>query len=213
VELRNNATGALRTTTASDNGVFNFTEVQPGNYTVSVQAAGFKRAVANDIVVEVSKISSVSIALEVGQATESVTVTGVQDIVNTISPTLTNVINPKQVVDLPIGARSPLDLAALQAGIAVVGSDIRGSSVAGLRQTATNMTQDGINSMDNFVKTSSFFAINSPSLNSTSEFSITTGTVGPEAGRGAVQVNFITKGGTNGFHGALFYLHRNDAFN
>ena len=100
--------------------------------------------------------------------------------------------------------RNPVDLAGLQAGIAVVGTDVRGASVSGLRQTSVNLTQDGINAMDNFVKTSSFFAITTPSLNSTSEFSITTSTVGSDSGRGAAQVNLVTKGGSNDFHGGAF---------
>ena len=211
VTLSNAATGTSVKTTTGDNGVFNFTAVDPGTYTVTVENAGFKKAVANNIVVNVSAPAQVTIALEAGQVTETVTVTGAQDVINTSSPSLTSVINTRQVTDLPISARNPLDLAALQAGIAVVGNDTRGASVGGLRQTATNTTQDGINNMDNFVKTSSFFALNSPSLNSVSEFSITTGTVGPDAGRGAAQVNLVTKGGSNEFHGGIFYLHRNDA--
>ncbi len=127
-----------------------------------------------------------------------------QDVINTTSPSVTNVINTRQVVDLPLGGRNPVDLAGLQAGIAVVGNDVRGASVSGLRQTAVNLTQDGINAMDNFVKTSSFFALTTPSLNSTSEFSITTGTVGSDSGRGAAQVNLVTKGGSNDFHGGAF---------
>jgi hypothetical protein len=58
--------------------------------------------------------------------------------------------------------------------------------------------------MDNFVKTSSFFAITTPSLNSTSEFSITTSTAGADSGRGVAQVNLVTKGGTNEYHGGAF---------
>src|SRR5688500_63124 len=65
--------------------------------------------------------------------------------------------------------------------------------------------------MDNFVKTSSLFAISTPSLNSTAEFSITTGVVGSEAGRGVGQVTLVTKGGTNDISGGLFYMNRNDA--
>ena len=144
-------------------------------------------------------------------AGETVTVTAAQEVINTASPSLTNVISTRQVVDLPLPTRNPLDLAGLQAGIAVVGTDVRGSSIAGLRQTATNVTQDGINAMDNFVKTSSLFAISTPSLNSTAEFSITTGTVGSESGRGVGQVTLVTKSGTNEFHGGLFYMNRNDA--
>ncbi|HYJ88687.1 MAG TPA: carboxypeptidase-like regulatory domain-containing protein, partial [Pyrinomonadaceae bacterium] len=204
VTVTNNATGAERSAETNSNGTFDFQALQPGTYTASVEAAGFKRGVVRDIVVSISSSAQVSIPLEVGLANETVTVTAAQDVVNTTSPSVTNVINTRQVVDLPLGGRNPVDLAGLQAGIAVVGTDVRGASVSGLRQTAVNLTQDGINAMDNFVKTSSFFAITTPSLNSTSEFSITTGTVGSDSGRGAAQVNLVTKGGSNDFHGGAF---------
>ena len=211
VTLISNVAGAERSAVTDSNGAFDFQALLPGTYTVSVEAAGFKKAIAREIVISVSLASQVNIALEIGLAGESVTVTANQEVINTASPSLTNVINTRQVVDLPLGDRNPLALAGLQAGIAVDGTNVRGSSIAGLRQTATNVTQDGINAMDNFVKTSSLFAISTPSLNSTAEFSITTGTVGSEQGRGVGQVTLVTKSGTNEFHGGWFYMNRNDA--
>jgi len=204
VSVLNTATGAERSVESSSAGTFDFQALQPGTYTISVEARGFRKAVVREVVISVASTAQVTIPLEIGQPNETVTVTATQDIVNTTSPTLTNVINTRQVVDLPLGGRNPVDLAGLQAGIAVVGTDVRGSSVSGLRQTAVNLTQDGINAMDNFVKTSSMFALTTPSLNSTAEFSITTGTVGSDAGRGAAQVNLVTKGGSNDFHGGAF---------
>jgi len=213
VTITNNATGASRRGTTGDNGVATLAEVEPGTYTVTIENAGFKKSVAPHVVVDVATPASLPITLEAGQVSESVTVTGAQDVINTSSPSITNVISTRQIVDLPLPDRNPLNLAALQAGIAVVGGDVRGASVDGLRQTATNVTQDGINAMDNFVKTSSFFAINTPTLNATSEFSITTGTTSSEAGRGVVQVNMVTKGGSNEFHGGGFLQLINDAYN
>lgn len=204
VAVVNSATGAERSAESTGTGTFDFQALQPGTYTISVEAKGFRRAVVRELVVSVGSNAQVTIPLEVGQASETVTVTATQDVINTSNPSLTNVINTRQVVDLPLGGRNPVDLAGLQAGIAVVGTDVRGSSVSGLRQTAVNLTQDGINAMDNFVKTSSMFALTTPSLNSTAEFSITTGTVGSDAGRGAAQVNLVTKGGSNDFHGGAF---------
>src|SRR5690606_10178954 len=213
VTITNMETGASRTATTSSQGTFNVEALAPGSYMVAVEGSGFKRSVARDIAVSVNVNAQVNISMEVGLEGEEVTVVAAQETINTTSPTLTNVINTQQVTDLPLPTRNPLDLAALQAGIAVVGNDTRGASVAGLRQSATYVTQDGINVMDNFVKTSSFFAISAPSLNSTAEFSITTGTVGPDSGRGAAQVNMVTKSGTNSFNGGLFWMHRNDALN
>jgi hypothetical protein len=211
VTLQSNVAGAERNAVTDSNGAFDFQALLPGTYMVSVEATGFKKAVAREIVVSVSLTTQVNVELEVGLAGEVVTVTATQEVLNTASPSLTNVINTRQVVDLPLPTRNPLELAGLQAGIAVVGDNVRGSSISGLRQTATNVTQDGINAMDNFVKTSSLFAISTPSLNSTAEFSITTGTVGSDQGRGVGQVTLVTKSGTNEFHGGGFYMNRNDA--
>lgn len=212
VTLINSETRVELKSTSNDQGEFVFPQVTPGRYSLGVEATNFKKALATDLVVEVGVTSRTTVVLEVGSVTEQVTITATQDIVNSSSPTLTSVINTRQVQDLPLPTRNPLDLAGLQPGVAVTGTDNRGSSISGLRQTSVHLTQDGINAMDNFVKTSSLFAITAPSLNSTSEFSITTGTNDSGSGRGVGQVRLVTRGGTNDFHGDVFYLNRNDYF-
>jgi hypothetical protein len=212
VTLTNSETRIETRTTSNDQGDFVFPQVPPGRYLLGVEATNFKKALATDLIIEVGKNSRTTVVLEVGSVTEQVTITATQDIVNSSSPTLTSVINTRQVQDLPLPTRNPLDLAGLQPGVAVTGDNTRGSSISGLRQTSVHLTQDGINAMDNFVKTSSLFAISAPSLNSTSEFSITTGTNDSGSGRGVGQVRLITRGGTNDFHGDVFYLNRNDYF-
>ena len=212
VTLINSETRVETRSTSNDQGEFVFPSVPPGRYSLGVEATNFKKALATDLVIEVGVTSRTTVVLEVGSVTEQVTITATQDIVNSSSPTLTSVINTRQVQDLPLPTRNPLDLAGLQPGVAVTGDNTRGASISGLRQTAVHLTQDGINAMDNFVKTSSLFALTAPSLNSTSEFSITTGTNDSGSGRGVGQVRLVTKGGTNDFHGDAFYLNRNDYF-
>lgn len=200
--------------TADVQGAFVFPSLPLGQYTVTVEAQGFKRTQAQNIVLEVDTPAKVNLTLEVGAVSEAVVVTSdVQEVINTTNTTLTSVISTRQVVDLPLPTRNPLDLARLQAGIAVTGDDTRNASVGGLRGSATNVTQDGINAMDNFVKTSSFFAISAPSLNSTSEFSVSVGTIGADSGRGVAQVKMVTKAGSNDLHGNVFWQHRNDFLN
>jgi hypothetical protein len=214
VTLKSIATGEEFRATTGSQGAFTFTSLLPGKYSGSVEATGFKRAELTEITIEVNNAAKVDVALEIGAVTEQVTVTAeAQEVINTTSPVLNKTINSKQVQDLPLLSRNPLDLARLQAGLAVTGTDVRNASVQGLRGNATNVTQDGINAMDNFVKGSSFFAISAPSLNATSEFSITVGTVGSDAGRGVAQVQLVTPSGSNEFHGGVFYQHRNDALN
>ncbi len=208
------ATGEEFRSATDAQGAFVFPSLPLGQFTVTIEASGFKRSEVQRVMIEVATPAKLSVALEVGAVSEAVVVTSEsQEVVNTTSPTLTNVINTRQVRDLPLPTRNPLDLARLQAGIAVTGDDTRNASVGGLRGSGTNVTQDGINAMDNFVKTSSFFAISAPSLNSTGEFSVSVGTIGSEAGRGVAQVTMVTKSGTNEFHGGVFWQHRNDALN
>lgn len=208
------ATGEDFESATDAQGVFVFPSLPPGQYTVSIEAPGFKRTEVQDVKLEIGTPAKVSVALEVGQVSEAVMVTGdAQAVVNTTSATLTNVISTRQVQDLPLLTRNPIDLARLQAGVAVTGTDTRNASVGGIRGTGTYITQDGINAMDNFVKTSSFFALSAPSLDSIAEFSLTVGTVGSDGGRGVAQVTMVTKSGSNDFHGRLFYQHRNDALN
>jgi hypothetical protein len=214
VILKNIATGEENRASTNSQGSFTFPSLEPGKYSATVEATGFKRTEITEITVELSQPAKVDVTLEVGAVSEQVTVTAeAQEVINTTSPVLTKTINAKQVADLPLLSRNPLDLARLQAGLAVQGTDVRNAAVQGLRGNATNVTQDGINAMDNFVKGSSFFALSSPSLNATSEFSITVGTVGSDAGRGVAQVRLVTPSGSNGFHGGVFYQHRNDALN
>jgi hypothetical protein len=214
VTAKHVATNEEFQTSTDAQGAFIFPSMPLGKFSVKIEAAGFKRVEAQGVTLEVGVPAKLNLVMEIGQVSEAVVVSAeVQEVINTTNPTLTNVINTRQVKDLPLLTRDPLGLARLQAGISVAGDDTRNASVGGLRGSATNVTQDGINAMDNFVKTSSFFAISAPSLDSTSEFSVTVGTVGPDAGRGVAQVRMVTKSGTNAYHGRLFYQHRNDALN
>jgi hypothetical protein len=165
------------------------------------------------VAVDVAAEARLKVKLQLGEIAETVTVTGpdVQENVNTTSASLTNVIDPRQVRDLPIQATDPTDLAGLQPGVAIRGNDTRTAAVSGLQGIGTHLSQDGINAMDNYIKTDSFFVRTSPSLNSTRELSITTGTLGSESGRGVGQLRLVTTGGTSQFHGNAWYLMRNSA--
>ena len=210
----NTATGQEFQAKTDSHGAFVMPSLPLGKYSARTEIQGFKRSTIQEIMVEVGRPAKIVVSLEVGQLTEEVTVTAqAQETINSVSPVLSNTINTRQVQDLPLLSRNPLDLARLQAGIQVNGTDIRNASVGGLRGTATTVTHDGINAMDNFVKTSSFFAISAPSLNATSEFSVTVGTVGSDAGRGVAQVRLVTPSGANEFHGNAFWQHRNDNLN
>ena len=116
VKITNKATGEEKSTTTTDSGEFTFTQLAPGQYSIVVEAANFKKALAPNISVEVGKPARVTIALEVGSVAETVTVSAAQEIINTLTPALTTVISTRQVQDLPLPTRNPLDLAGLPFG-------------------------------------------------------------------------------------------------
>ncbi len=211
VTIRNTQTGEEFTAVSDSVGVYKFPSIPLGTYNLTAQPAGFKKYEMQGIVIQVAEPATANVKLQVGGANEQIVVTTEgQQTINTSTATLTNVISTRMVQDLPLPTRNPVDLARLQIGIAVTGDNTRTASVGGLRGSATNVTQDGVNAMDNFVKTDSFFALSAPSLASTQEFSVTVGTVGSDMGRGVAQVRMVTKSGTNELHGSVFYQHRND---
>ena len=211
VTLKNPANGEEVKTISNAEGEFVFPSLAIGNYALTVEAKGFKRTVIQSVIIEVATPARVPVALAVGEISDVITVSNVQELVNTTAPTLNNIVERRQIMDLPLGSRNPIELVRLQAG--VIGSGATAANAAGLRGATTNITRDGINVMDNFAKQSNFNALTSPTVEATGEFSVSVGTISSDAGRGVGQVRIVTPSGTNQFHGGLFWYHRNTVLN
>jgi len=213
VTLTNETTGQLiQTTTSNNEGVFLFPQLTPSSYTVRIEMAGFKSVAYNEVKVDPGQEYSLVASLEVGQAGEVVQVTAGADLVNTSNPEINNTVIRRQIVDLPLNGRNPIELIRLQAG--VVGLPTRtNTTINGGRPTWTQLTQDGINIQDNFIRTNSLdFVPNRPTTDTIAEFTITTNTQGADSAGGASQVKLVTPAGTNQFHGSLYEFNRNSAF-
>jgi carboxypeptidase family protein len=213
VTLTDTATNRQVTTTTNDDGFYVFPELRAGTYNLRAEGAGFKKTEVLSVQVNVDQTATVNIEMEVGGTTETVTVTAseAQALIHTENAALGTTVLQRQIQDLPLNGRNPLTLAGLQAGVTSSGGN-RTASVNGLRGTFTNLTWDGININDNFVRTDSFFGISAPSVVSVSEFTLTTQNNGPSDGLGVAQVKLITPRGGREFHGSLFEFHRNDVF-
>ncbi|HZS03447.1 MAG TPA: TonB-dependent receptor [Blastocatellia bacterium] len=212
VVLRDTATRREITVVTNHEGQFVFANVTAGNYEITAEKASFRKADLRDITVNVGVPATVNIELQPGTIAEIVTTTATdsQAVVNTENAELQTTVLSRQINDLPLNGRNPLDLANLQAGVNQSG-DNREASVNGLRGTFTNLTWDGININDNFIRTDTFFGVAAPSVVSVSEFTLTTQNGGPTDGLGVAQVKLITPRGSTQFHGSLFEFHRNDA--
>ena len=230
VNLVNPTNNTSRTTTTSDIGAYSFDFVAPGDYRVEVEAKGFKKAVVTNVHALVSQSTPADVKLEVGNVTESVTVSAnaAEQLINRDDATLGNTFVPKQITELPTNARSIPGLLTLQP------ATTRDGSVAGARSDQANVTLDGVDineSQNNSVGANvqdDPIASNLPSNNTVlrlnaeaiQEFRVTTTNPNANQGHsGGAQISLVTRGGTNDFHGSAFELYRskglaaNDFFN
>lgn len=199
--------------TTNEQGYFAITDVRAGGYRVTAERDGFKKAEVAEIQVNVGSPATVNLELQAGQIAEVITTTATeaQAVVNTENGELSTTVQSRQINDLPLNGRNPLQLANLQAGVNQAGIS-REASVNGLRGTFTNLTWDGININDNFIRTDSFFGTAAPSVVSVAEFTLTTQNGNAGDGLGVAQVKLATPRGSTQFHGNLFEFHRNDVF-
>ncbi len=210
ITVKNNATSQEFTATTTDNGTFNVPALTSGNYTVTIAASGFKTTVVPDVKVDVGAPSSVNVQLEVGAPTETVQVVDVAgELINTQSATVGTTITGRQIIDQPQASRDALDLVTLLPGVQTTGRP-RTSTVNGLPKGALNITLDGVDVQDNLISSNDgFFTFVRPRIDAVGEVSVSTAAPGAEsAGDGAVQIKFVTRGGTNELAGSLYWYHR-----
>ncbi len=207
IVVKDNLTGRETTITTSGDGSFNVPQLEFGTYTVTVTANGFKTYSANDLKIDAGREYTLNPTLEVGEIQETVTVSAGADIINASNGELSNTVSPRQVIDLPINGRNPLALVSLQPGANATSNGINGQ-----RSTAINVTRDGVNVQDNFIRSGNFVS-DQPTVDDTGEFTVTTQNAGAElGGGGSSQIQLVTPRGGSEFHGAGFIFNRNSAF-
>jgi hypothetical protein len=215
VTLTDAATKLSVNTTTNSEGFYLFNNVRSGYYAVAAEATGFKKSEIRDVKVDVGAPATVNVHLEAGQIAEVITTTASdsQAVVNTENAQLTATVFAKQINDLPLNGRNPVQLASLQAGVASAGA-MRNSTINGMRGSFNNITWDGINIQENYLRgnaSSGLFAQAAPSVVGVAEFTIVTQNAGAADGTGAAQVKLVTPRGSTNFHGQIFEFHRNDA--
>lgn len=214
VVARDTKTGKELTATTKEDGAFLFSQLEFGTYTVTVTSTGFKTFVANEVKIDVGRDYTLNPSMEIGSLEENVTVTAGADVVTATSAQVSNTVSPQQILSLPLVTRNPLALTALQAGVApTAASPFQNTSINGLRTSLTNITRDGINIQDAFIRANATdFAPGRPSVDDTGEFTISTSNQESDQGYGGAQIRLVTPRGTKDFHGALFAYNRNSDF-
>jgi hypothetical protein len=208
VTLTNPATGSMQSTVTNESGAYTFPQLAFGTYRVSISLQGFKTQTFDDVIINVGREYTLPAQLSIGNVEEAIVVVAGTSLLTT-TPEVSTTVFQKQVLDIPLGGRDVTNLIKLQAGVQGI-INRTNTQINGGRPTWTQVTQDGINIQDNFIRTNSLdFLPNRPTSDNTAEFSITTSVAGAEAAGGATAVRMVTPSGTNAFRGSIYEFNRN----
>ena len=236
VTLTNRETGVSREGTSDADGVYRFPNLAPGHYSLSVEKTGFKKQVLDDVLVDAEQTQGVNVTLQIGQVTESVTVTGeLASLLDTETASGGGLIDDTEIQKLPSFGRDPFQLLQLAPG--AFGDGARGAGGNTLNLPGT--TIGGTNSSDGIFKTENGgqvtangartgennytidgvgmtsvswggTAVITPNEDSIKEMRVVTDNYDAEYGRyTGAQVQIISQNGTNQYHGSLYFkAHR-----
>lgn len=227
VTLTNTETSATQTAKADDSGNFTFPAQPRGAYKISVTQSGFASQ-SQDFVLQVSQVQTVNFKLTLGSETQTVEVTSAAPLVDTSTSTVGEVVEGRQVTELPLNGRNFTQLALLTPGVTRGGYGNAASGIGGqaetfrnassgggslssngLRPQANNYILDGIDNNEALVNTLEFFT----NIEGTQEFRVNTSTAPAEFGRaGGSIVQSSIKSGTNQIHGSAFWFARSSLF-
>ena len=220
VHLVNIGTGAERTTTTNDSGEWSIPNIPPANYRLRVEKQGFKTSQIPSLAVEIGKTANGSLTLAVGGTDETVEVTTLPPQLQTQEATVGQVIDQKQINDLPLNGRNVLQLATLAPGVSPAQQNQTGNpcaacgsrnlyiTVDGGRASSTNYVLDGT-----YVRSIRFNTLSLvPNTDTLQEFNLLRSTFSTEYGQGQAVVSMVTKSGTNSLHGSAYEFARNAIF-
>ena len=220
VNLRSLATGAVQTTTTNEAGTYRFTLLKPGRYEVSSAPSGFQKA-QRQLDVGVGELATADLTLQVGQATQTVEVTEEAPLIS-VQPSIQTAYSSAQVALLPSAGNDITNIAFTTPGVVVNVTGGYGNFTAnGLPATSNLFTINGENDMDPYFNINNSGATNlTLGQNEIQEAVVVTNPYAGQYGQlSGAQVTYVTKSGTNAFHGNAQYwwngryLNANDWFN
>lgn len=228
ITATNSATGGKNQTTSTSSGGYRFTALPIGVYTVTASAPGFSAATNTGVQVLVNTTSSLNITLATGAVTETVTVDASGARIETESSDIGGTVDARQIVELPLAItggvsamRSPENFVFLVPGTTGPGSgsgrrgDLNNNGVfrgkiAGGQSYGAEILLDGASVTRS--ENGSSFDETAPSVEALQEFKVTTSTPSPEFGRTTAGIeSFVTKAGTNAYHGTAYDIFKNEA--
>ncbi len=222
ITLTNERTKDERKATTNDEGRYLFSALTPGSYGIKVEARGFKTAEQSGIALETSSTRAYDIGMEVGQPSETVTVTATGDQIQTETGAKEHTITAKQIENLSIISRSALELLRILPGVvAPEGDQLESVSFGGGANANTSYNVNGLRGQNNNIQIDGSKMIDIGSNNGTiitanpdmvQEVTVQTSNYAAEHGVSGVNISATTKGGSNSFHGEVYDYIRNYRF-
>ncbi len=216
ITITNTDTTEARTVTTGDDGAFRAPGLPPGHYSVKVEKGGFKTVTQTGLSLDVAGQLVVNPTLEVGSASQEVTVTGEAPVVNTTTSSLGGLVNDQQIAELPLNGRNYTDLTLLQAGITQTTHSGLGDagiwySSNGASPRSNNYMIDGALMVTQNGTGPAGMTGNTLGVDGIKEYKVITSMFGAEYGllMGS-QMVIVSKGGTNNWHGSAFEYLRNN---
>ena len=216
VEVQRIETGATRYATSGASGRYTVPALSPGSYSISVSAEGFRPVSSEAIQLSLGGEAEASFVLQVGPASDAITVSGESSALETSQAAIGNVIPNRFIVSLPLNGRNFLHLSLLVPGAAPAAVGSPGSErgrfafqTNGARESANSFLYDGVYAIDPILNSFSF----APPVDAVREFRIQTSNSEAGLGRNSGgQIAVAIKQGSNEFHGTAYEFFRNDRF-
>jgi hypothetical protein len=199
-------------TKTTPEGLFALTGVRPETYDITVEAPAFAKYTMRGVTVDPARETALpAVKLAVAAVSQSVEVSGQAETVQTGNAEISATVTNEQVRRLPQLDRDPLVLVQTQAGVT---SSARADTVInGQRTSYANVTIDGINVQDNFIRDNALdYLPNMVLLDQVGEFTVSTSNTSAAMGGGSAQITFSTPSGTNDLHGSAYWYNRNNWF-
>jgi hypothetical protein len=177
--------------------------------------SGFRTVVVTDVILIPGQPGAVKVTLEVGNLAETVEVKGGTELIQTQSVAVSSTINAEQIQNLPLSSRNALSFVTMLPGVDTADGVSRNSTLFGLPEQSINITIDGINTQNNFQRSSDgFYSMVFPQLDAIEQVTVTGAAAGAEsAGGGSTSIRFVTRSGTNSYKGTGYYYFRHPDLN
>jgi hypothetical protein len=204
-------TPVLSTKTAND-GTWNMIGVRPSEYDISFEATGFANATLRSIAVDPARETSVQpVTLQLPTLSQSLDVLAETQSLQTANAEISSTITMEEIGNLPILDRNPLALLQILPGVTFNGNSA--TTINGLRTSYSNMTLDGINIQDNYIRDNALdYTPNRILAGQVRQMTLVTSNANSAASGGATELAFETPSGTNTFHGNAYWYNRNSDF-